>query len=187
MKKSRWKETAGIALMAGVLGIGGTFAWFTAYDKKENLLAVGHNTTTITEDFPKPSPIPIPENPEYKKTVCVSNYTSGENGFGVDCYVRVMLSCSNSDIGNAVTLLGLNTTDWEQRSDGYYYYKKILREGQKTTPLFTGFRIDSSQVMDTYRPWLDEFSIEVYEESVQAEGFADAQSAWAHFTGPVGI
>lgn len=177
----------GILLLTGFLGVSGTFAWFTSFDKKENLLAVGHNTTTVTEDFPKPSPIPVSQNPKYKKTVSVANRTSAENGFGVDCYVRVMLSYSNSDIGNAVTLLGLNTSDWEYRADGYYYYRKILKEGQQSTPLFTGFQIDPEKVTDVYRPWLDEFSIGVYEESVQAEGFQDDRSAWAYFTQPTGM
>lgn len=175
-----------ILLITGALGVSGTFAFLTASDKQENLLAAGHNTTTIEEEFPKPPTVPVTENPEYTKTVRAANRTSAENGFGVDCYVRIMLSYSNSDIGRAVTLQGLNTQEWVyHEDDGYYYYTGVLKEGQQTPPLFTGFRIDSGKVEDAWKRWIDEFSIEIYEESVQAEGFSDYQSAWSYFTKPV--
>lgn len=160
---------------------GGTVSYLTAYSQRENETAIGVNTTTIEEVFPDPDPVPVPENPEYTKTVWVSNQSSGEDGFCVDCYVRVLPVFSNADLGRAVTLKNLNTTDWEYRDDGYYYYKYVLKEGESTSPLFRGFSISSDQVEDTYRSFLREFSISVYEESIQAEGFADYRAAWDYF------
>jgi hypothetical protein len=172
-------------LLLMILGIGGSAAYLTAYRQNVNQIAAGHNTTRIEETFPDPDSIPIEDNPEYEKTVWVSNCTGGEEGFGVDCYVRVRLLYSNSDIGRAVTLKNLNTTDWVYEEDGYYYYKHRLKEGESTKALFTGFSIDADLVEDTYSPYIRDFSISVYEESVQAEGFSDYTAAWFYFDEPL--
>ena len=59
---------------------------------------------------------------------------------------------------------------------GIITYRKCCHEGEKTTPL-CGFRIDSSKIDDTYKDSITDFEINVYEESVQAEGFSDFESA----------
>ena len=64
---------------------------------------------------------------------------------------------------------------------GFYYYKKILREGEKTTPLFTGIFIDASKLEKTYLDQIDTFEVQIYEESVQAAGFGDYKSAWEYY------
>lgn len=158
----------------------------TDYDQKLNLAAVGRNTTVIEEEFPNPDPTPVTENPEYIKKVWVTNRTSAQSGYNVDCYVRVSLSFSDSDIGRAVSLRNLNTTDWEYHGDGYYYYRKVLKEGQSTTPLFTGFSIQSDQIDPACKATVKDFSISVYEESVQAGDFQNFQSAWNYYLNPIG-
>lgn len=180
------KSTACALAMAGILCIGGTAAFFSDYDQRTNCAAVGRNDTEIQEDFPSPSDPGDHENPEYKKTVWVSNSSSAENGFNVNCYVRLALSYSNYDIGKAVTLLGLDTNNWKYNSDdGYYYYKHLLREGETTTPLFTGFRINRNSVDTLYQDYISDFQINVYEESVEAGDFTDYQSAWKYYLNPV--
>ena len=99
----------------------------------------------------------------------------------MDCYVRIALGYSNSDIGKAVTLKNLDTENWVYKDDGYYYYKKLLREGECTTPLFTEVSIDSSRVEQSFLDTISEFEIQVYEESVQAEGAEDYEGAWRHW------
>lgn len=161
------------------LGYGGTFAYLSDVAVKENQVTIGHNDTTIEEEFPSPTPTPMEKNPSYTKKIWVSN--KGEGQALVDCFVRVALSYSNSDIGNAVILDGLNTTDWTY-SDGFYYYNQILKKGESTSPLITGFHIDSSKIdPKKYEEILKNFEINVYEESVQSEGFTDPQSAFAHY------
>ena len=93
-------------LMLAILSVGSTAAFLIGFDGKKNTVAVGRNTTSIVEEFPTPSPVPLKENPEYKKTVWVQNKSSGETGYEVDCYVRVMLSFSDAELGKAVPLLG---------------------------------------------------------------------------------
>lgn len=171
--------------MTVVFGIGGTAAYMTAYDRAENMLAAGHNTTEIVEEFPNPTPVPVDQDPKIKKKVWVSNYSPGEEGFNVDCYVRLSLGYSNGDIGKAVILNDLDTENWVYKEDGYYYYRHLLREGESTPPLFTGFTVDSARVDETYLEALPQFKIQIYEESVQAAGFADYEKAWDYYQNPV--
>ena len=166
--------------------IAGTAAYLSASDQKVNTLAVGHVTTEIEENFPDPTPTPVEENPSYIKEIWAGNFSGGERGFHADCYVRMALSYSNYDVGKGVELLGLDTVNWlYNNEDGYYYYRNVVTEGEKTTPLCSGFRIDSSKIDDTYKDSITDFEINVYEESVQAEGFSDFESAWNYFKNPI--
>ena len=62
------KKITGVTLiLAAALGIGGTAAYLTSFDKAENTVAAGHNTTDIEEEFPNITPTPIDKNPEYKR------------------------------------------------------------------------------------------------------------------------
>lgn len=45
--------------------------------------------------------------------------------------------------------------------------------------MFTGVKINSDKVADKYKDILDEFEVNVYEESVQSDGFASAEEAFA--------
>ena len=120
------------------------------------------------------------------KEIRIGNFSGSVKGFQADCYVRMSLSYSNDDIGRGVNLTGLDTANWVYNSqDGYYYYRKKISEGEKTTPLCTGFQIDPQKIDDTYRDSIKDFEINVYEEAVQAEGFSDYESAWRYFSDPV--
>lgn len=179
------KTTRNLSLLTAVLLLAvmcrGSYAFFTDSDTAVNEMTSGYNDTEIVEEFPSPTPVPTEENPEYPKKVWVTNNGSGGKA-PVDCYVRVALSYSDSAIGNAVILKGLNTEDWTY-DGGYYYYGHILKKNTSTEPLFTAFSIDSSKVDDRYQEIMDSFEINVYEESVQAEGFSDAKEAFAAVKG----
>lgn len=182
MKLRVFRRTAMLFALTGVFWMGGTAAYFSSYDKAENRIAVGKNETEIEERFPDPPDIDLQENPQYEKKVWVSNRMSGENGFNVDCFVRASVSFSNSDVGKAVTLVNLDSENWiyEER-DGFYYYRWKLREGESTTPLFTGVSIETAKIDPLYKSLLQEFQICIYEESVQAGDFQDYRSAWEYY------
>ena len=174
------------AVLTGILCIGGTFSYFSDYSLQKNRVAIGKNETHIEEHFPEPSPPGDQEYTEYPKKVWVKNTSAAENGFNVDCYVRVSVSYSNYDIARGVTLIGLDIVNWKYNSeDGYYYYKTFLKEGQSTTPLFTGFSIDRGKIDTLYLDKISEFHIDVYEESVEAGEFTDYQTAWNFYLSPV--
>lgn len=108
----------------------------------------------------------------------MTNREQGADGVSVDCYVRVSLAYSNSDIGRAVTMKGQNTTDWVYSDDGFYYYKNVLKEGESTRPLCTGFMVEAEKIEKTYWKELKDFQIQVYEESVEAKPYESCQAAW---------
>lgn len=181
MKKRMFWRHIPFFLLAFSLGIGGTNAFQTAFSEKINTIQVGKNETEVGEEFPSPSPIPPDGKIEYEKKVWVTNPAGASNSSNVPCYVRASISYSNSDIGQAVTLKNLDTVNWTLGSDGFYYYKKILSPGEKTSALFTGFSIDTSKIEKTYMESIDKFEVMVYEESVQSEGFSGYQAAWQAF------
>ena len=155
MKNRKKLAVACAATLGFILGIGGTNAYLTSYDQVVNVVGVGKNTTNIVEEFPTPSPLPGDEDSELPKTVWVANGNVQGEEASVDCYVRVSLGYSNSDIGRAVTLKQIDRTNWVEADDGFYYYKKVLREGEKTTPLFSGISVDSSKLEKTYLDQID--------------------------------
>ena len=183
---NKLKRPVFLLLTAGILCATGTAAYFSDFEKKINSVAVGYVTTEIEEDFPDPTPTPMENGPSYRKEIRIGNFSGSVKGFQADCYVRMSLSYSNYDGGKGVELLGLDTVNWlYNNEDGYYYYRNVVTEGEKTTPLCSGFRIDSSKIDDTYKDSITDFEINVYEESVQAEGFSDFESAWNYFKNPI--
>ena len=184
----KWKIIKNAVLSAAFCSlfmIGTSQAYFTDSHVCVNTTFAGGNTSKIEEDFPHSDPKPLDQNPEYQKKVWVENKTSGVPGQQVDCYVRVSLSYSNYDVAEGLTLHDLNTTEWiYDTQTGYYYYKYPLKEGECTKPLFDGFHIDYAYTTDTCKEGVKDFYIQVYEESVQAEGFADYQTAWNYYLNP---
>ena len=157
---------AGMGILLGVLvGVQGTAAYQSAYDKAVNIVTPGNISSEIGEDFPNPPTIVPDKDIDIAKKIWVSN------GY------------SNSDIGKAVTMKNTDSENWIYGDDGFYYYKKILREGESTTQLCTGFLIDHARVEKKYWKLLNEFQIQVYQESVEARPFDNYQKAWEYYTG----
>lgn len=178
MRKHSLKMMIPVLLLTLSATTGISSAYLTAYDETKNKISVGNNTTEITEEFPDPTPIEPDEIRQYSKKVQVTNLSARNDGSSVDCYVRVSLGYSNSDIKKALTLTNLDTENWTLLEDGFYYYSKVLKEGESTTPLFTGFSIDGSKVEKEYLDLISAFEIQVYEESIQAFGANSCFEAW---------
>ena len=144
MREGKKLAVTGTVMLGVIVGIGGTNAYLTSYDQAVNMIGVGKNVTTIDEEASPMSVSLESESAEYPETVRVTNGTLREQGKAVDCYVRVALGYSNDDIGRAVILKQPDQKNWIKAGDGFYYYKQILREGESTTPLFSGIKVDSS-------------------------------------------
>lgn len=179
------KRNAGAALIltmmliaAGVSGIRTTYSFLSDFDSAVNPVTPGSNETEITEDFPDTPPKPPGDNPVYNKTVQIASPNIG--GTNVTCFIRARILFSNSDLGDAAVLEGMDTR-WVKEADGYYYYSSPVSEGETTAPLFTKVRIDSSRVSDQISDYIEDFKITIYEESVQAADHTDYRSAFAEF------
>ena len=178
MKKASAFILTAALIAAGLSGTGKTYAYLTDSDSVVNPVRPGCNETNITEDFPDTPPKDPEDSPVYNKTVTIS--APKTSGYNVDCYVRARILYSNSDLGDAVILSGMDSS-WVRASDGWYYYTKKLAEGGTTAPLFTKVQFDSSRLTRDTRKYAEDFSISIYEESVQAGSSTDYKNAWAGF------
>lgn len=141
---------AGCTMAAAIWLLPGTSAYFTDHESVWNRMVFGHNTSTIDEEFPTPTP--VPPGKSVVKRVKIRNEGS------VACYIRAALIFS--ELIEAIE--GLDTENWVKGEDDYYYYKKPVSEGESTTELFTGIRVAKEMEQK-------ELEVSVYEESVQIQ------------------
>lgn len=187
-----------IAIIAvALVGIGGTWAYFTHMQSLRNVFSVGTNTITITEEFEPPKEMETGEN-VFKKKVQV------ENTGTVPCFVRVFVDFSDSSVtdmsqispdGSAYYPAAEYTEHlpdgWVYISEeengslgGYYYYTEMIDPGKKTIPLFEKVKTH----FDTEEQIVD-YDIIVYSESVQVldmegsdfSGSNAYKDAWTEF------
>ena len=140
--------------------VGVTAGFLVSTDSALNRLSGGHNTAGIVESYAPPSS--FAKGDEITKEVKVKNEGS------VPCYVRVFAEVSNPEERDAIDI-DFSTSDWIKKSDGYYYYSRILNTGEESTPLFKTLTAESDA---------DGFKIICYSETVQAYGFGSAQEAF---------
>lgn len=128
-------------------------AYFVDKAAAKNSFTIGYVETKIEEDYTPPKE--LKPGITFPKKVTVKN--TGPN----DCYVRMLVTFSNSQMEN-VCSIDYNKTDWEKNDqDGYWYYKYLLKSGETTNPLFTTVTISS----DVDENNLQDFDINVYHES----------------------
>ena len=105
-----------------------------------------------------------------------------------------LLISGSSIAASASTVMGISSeylpeieeaVENEDPEDGGSETESIQPVSYTHLPLCSGFRIDSSKIDDTYKDSITDFEINVYEESVQAEGFSDFESAWNYFKNPI--
>lgn len=165
---------AGIIGLTAVCGFGGTYAYFTYLREMKNRFTVGHNEITVTEEYDPPDEIIPGEETSFLKKVQVENTGS------VPCYVRVRLEYSDSDMKQFCTnVLGENRApaeEWGDRieefsdgrwifgTDGWYYYRDVLKVGERTDRLLEKVEVSVPQELED---GIKEFEILVYGESIQ--------------------
>lgn len=167
------------------LGITGSLAYLTHKDQATNSLSYGDVTISIEETFRPPSSLNVGDN-EYQKVVRFRNTGSK------DAYVRVAMSLSEEDVAELTSVkmtdadswhswlsypqwLTTERSGWIYHSDiygDYYYYTKILKPNEVTTPLITRvnthFNAKTADTNDTVNQTPRDYSIYLYAEGVQA-------------------
>lgn len=176
-KNAGWLPVAVAALLLNAGCFLGISAYFTSTDIANNTFTVAENTIKITEDFPS-GIIPSSPNDEYlpdendpdapvempSDEISLRKKVNVENTGPTPVAVRVNVTFSTADM-KKVSELDINTEDWEEREDGYYYYKQVLDVGASTNPLFNKVIFSS----DATSAQLKDFSIYVYSESRDAQ------------------
>ena len=142
--------------------VGVTAGFLVSGDSVTNRLSCGHNTAGITENYNPPEA--FAEGETYVKEVAVKNEGS------VPCYVRVFAEFEDPEIRSNTSVL-VDTENWsEKQSDGFYYYSGVLDTGETTPPLVKSI---------TAKAAITDFKMICYSETVQAEGFDNAKTAFA--------
>ncbi len=137
--------------------VGIVFSYFTDQKWQENRVSIGENDTKIEEEFDDPKIKEI--NP---KKVEIYNRCS------VPCFARVKLLWSDFGVKEEAKI-DFDMENWEYgEQDDYYYYKKVLEPGTKSTPFFSTIRIKNPKVQE-------DFSVTVYEETYQQGRFSKEQ------------
>lgn len=172
MTKSKNKKIALITVVIAILlaiAIGGTYAYIYSSNTKVNTFGIGENVSHITEDFETPTDEQMVPGGTVKKDVKVTNT-------GMPSYVRVYVAISSSDFEETFSI-DWNTTDWTKGSDGYWYYNKVVGEGESTSSLMTTVTFND-KITDFKNKVKNAEGISVYEETVQAQGFSSAVEAF---------
>lgn len=164
--KSKYRPGAAsiaVVLLAVILLISADVAaaLLIARHSLDNDFTAGENISSIEEKFDEYEEFKAGET--YEKNVAVRNEGS------VDCYVRVFAEVEDPIVSESLKI-DFNDREWtEKQSDGFYYYRKVLRPGEATEPLFT--QITAAKDIDSFR-------MICYSETVQAEGSTDSVSAF---------
>lgn len=202
MKKKVLTIALSVALFAAAV-TGATLAFFTDAKTAENTFTVG-NVAIILDEAPVEriaDEFGIAEwvTDDGSERITANTYEKVYPGAVLPkdpivwntgaspAYVRVkvvILNAAQWGLDDVSAILnGLNMTDWTldgtQSSEGAvtltYSYNTVLAAGSDTGALFTAVSIpDEAEA-------LENFKINLMAEAIQAEGFADADAAWAAF------
>lgn len=153
-------------VIAMIFSVPKIYAYFADGDNKDNELRIGYNTIEIKEDFEDPSP----GKKTVKKPMAVNTGT-------VDCYIRGKVTLSDSRVETYIdyytdSTIGFNDS-WRESSDGWFYYYDILKPSETSDPIFTHIFLAEDCPEE-----LKGFAIDVIFESVQSDGFSNAQKAF---------
>lgn len=142
-----------LMVMIAACMVTGVAAYLTVSNSLKNQFTVGYVKSEIVEDYNPPAE--LKPGITFKKKVSIKN--TGPN----DCYVRVLVTFSSSEIGDKCTL-DYDKTNWTyNESDGYWYYNNILKSGKTTVPLFNDVSVSKDLTSDE----IQDFDINVYHET----------------------
>lgn len=170
-----------------LLLVGGSYfvyAAMTATDKKENNFQIGQVETKLEEVFDT-SITEISKNQSVGKDVTIKNMGT------INQFVRVMVlpevranvtgDASNKQVlplvvGTDLLLENLNTSEWKDGGDGYYYYiKEALEPKKSTTSLFTAVKLSNSLSNQYHEA---EFALSLKVETINCNETAYRQAWW---------
>lgn len=168
-------------VLVAVLSFGISYAFLIDKAYRSNSFTVGETVIEVTEEFSPPDEL-IPGDAFVKKPWIT-------NTGNLPAFIRAQIAFSNLSAQDFCEL-DLNTADWNDGGDGYYYYKSLLQPGEKTKPLFTTVTIkENKQDGSSYeKADMISFELNVYAEAVGHNShFGTActadeyQTAWAHY------
>ena len=156
--------------VVGLLTVGITYAGFKARKDTTNIITIGDLEVELIDIYTRPDSVGPGDN--------VSKIVSAENTGNNDAYIRINLEKVWTDKdGNVVEGLDPdlieinfpNPEDWIDGGDGYYYYQRPLKAGERAENLLDSFKLSLN-----YKPNGNEEiegNIIVNAEGIQADNF----------------
>ena len=121
-----------------------SLAYYSVLGEATNVITSGEIKCKIIEkmgegDFPQ-------EGVYVRPGSIISKKVSVKNTGGHPFWLRVKLKnmMDGSDLSADILELDINTTDWTEGGDGYFYYNKPVEPGAETEKLFTQVKIAGS-------------------------------------------
>lgn len=130
-----------LVMCLAIATAGGTMAYFGDKKAAHNVITMGEINIDVVEqqagpdgvlvDYPD-KPIKVIPTSEVSKIVTVKNSAEGVN---TDAWIRVKIKKTISgDLSTDCMKLDIDTENWVQSGD-WYYYKKAIAPNESTTPL----------------------------------------------------
>ena len=174
MKKKLFVLAVLAIILAGMAT--GTLAYYTAKSDVQNVITSGSIDIDLVETMKNEDGqiVPYPTDPvggimpgtEHSKIVNVKNV--GEHPAWVRVKVTKSIKVDGKSQDDSVLSLDLNTTEWIDGEDGYYYYKDILAPGATTAkPLFTKVNFAGEKMGNEYQNARIEIGVQA--QGVQSE------------------
>ncbi len=175
--KKRNLVLGSVVVLAALLVVGGTMAWFTAEsDPVENKFTAGKVEIELHDDFPEDGISNVNPGDEHSKVVYV------ENTGTIPIYVRVELTpewkdAEGQDLGLTVSGADMATfpilEGWELH-EGWYYYTSPVAAGASTSNLIEEVIFAGAAMTNDYQGAT--FTLKVEAEAIQAtNGAADGE------------
>lgn len=155
-KKWRIILVLGLSVLAVIIGmVSEIYAYLSSQDSKWNITTIGDVKVIAEEEY-------NPEQPIVSGGSIIKKFAIRNTGDGAAGFTRVLVVFSDSKMEDLVSV-NYNTADWEQGSDGYWYYKKPLAKGELTTDLFTTLTFSAEMTEEQ----IQDFDVYIYAEAVQ--------------------
>lgn len=178
-KFMRNKPVIGLIALVSTLVfvLASTLAWFASTDARENNFKTKFKfNVDLVDEFKQP------EIFELEQTVA-KRVTAFNNG-DIDAFVRIMAFPVASQgqtplpLSEGVEVIydNLNTTDWQDGGDGYFYYVGLLQPGEVAPALFTGVTLRI--VGDNKADYADAYFDIIVKSEATGTNVADYRLSW---------
>ena len=155
----------------------GTLAFYSAEETAKNVMTTGKLDIDLKEETDGGQPWPEKGFENIMPGMDVTKVVYGDNTGTMDVWLRVKLvkiitpaEGVEAELNFEKITLDINTADWTEK-DGYYYYNKALKPGEKSVPLFTNVHF-GEELGNEYMNAKAE--IEVTMQAVQANNNGDS-------------
>lgn len=170
-----------LAILVAILA-GGTLAYFTAEGTAHNVISSGNVEIEVQEwaDTGKKEEFEdlegIMPGMEVTKIAEVRNTGKGDAWVRVKLVKSITMTNQTASPNLDLIRLELDNKDWKLANDGYYYYQKVLKSGETTTPILNSVTFDKAMGNEYQNA---KATVDVMAEAVQAANNGTTVSAAA--------